>query len=131
MKGVSFFQLTLLGTAAVGGLLGGTCLAINKTLKNGEARLALFLGYTVTGATFGLAGFALGVFIPPLDVDTIRGALLTGAGFGVLGVLIMAAANIGHVVTFRYLGLRVTVEPDDPNHNRRSSDGSKASNKGE
>lgn len=115
MKGGEFSaaQIALVGIAAVGGLMAGTCAAINKTLSNGQARAAILIGYAFVGLAFGGLTAALGVFVPVLDIESFRGALLAGAAGGLGGVLIIASANFGSIVTLRYFGLRMTIEPDD------------------
>jgi hypothetical protein len=115
MKGgdISTAQIALVGIAAVGGLMAGTCAAINKTLSNGQARAAILIGYAFVGLAFGGLTAALGVWLPLLDIASFRGALLTGAIGGLGGVLVIASANISSVVTLRYFGLRMTIEPDD------------------
>ncbi len=121
MQPISIAQLTLLGIAAVGGLAAGTCLGVRRMLRNGQARAALLIGYAVIGLTSGVLVLAGGIALPLLDVSTLRGALLVGAAGGLGGVVLLAGANIGSTITLRYLGLRMTIEPDNGGDRHRQS----------
>jgi len=109
---IDLFQLSLLGIAAVGGMMAGTCGALRRILSTGEARAAIVLGYAFIGLSGGIAGAAVGVFLPVFDVDSMRGALIVGATFGTLIVVALLGANFGSVMTFRFKGMRITIEPD-------------------
>ena len=112
-EGTTAWQVVLIGAASVGGLMAGTCLAMRRAVGTNRARGALVLGYMVSGVTFGAIGVACGVYIPALDVQSIREALILGTVFGGAGSAVMIAANIGSIVTLRYLGLTVTIEPSE------------------
>lgn len=111
MREPDALNVLLIGFAAVGGLMSGTCLAIRKTLKDKKAKLALWFGYGFVGLTFGLVGLALEPFIGFMEVESYQGAFLVGVLFATVGVTIIGAVNIGSVITLRYLGLQVTIAP--------------------
>lgn len=115
-------HLLLVGLSAVGGIMSGTCLAVRKTLRNGQARIALFLGYAFIGLTFGVLGAVASVLTPFYSIHNLHHAVMVGLIFGAIGVVFMASINFGSIVTLRYLGLRVTIEPDYPSHTRRQED---------
>lgn len=116
---IDLFQLSLLGIAAVGGMMAGTCGALRRIMSTGEARAAIVIGYAFLGLSGGIVGAALGVFFPVFDVDSARAALVVGATFGTLIVVVLLGANFGSVMTFRFKGMRLTIEPD--NTERRST----------
>ncbi len=84
--------------------------------------MAILIGYSFTGLAGGVVGAALGAYLPVFDVDTARGALLIGTIFGAAVVAFFLGGNLASIWTFRYMGMRISIEPDDPQHDRRRQD---------